>query len=175
MPTAPPNEFAPAAAGTAMVSLGQDTWFGTANPQGGRVFHSRDGGTTWSVATTPVRRSHDAGIFSLAFRDASVGLAVGGDQKKVDTAVDAAARTIDGGRMWTLVGPEAPAGLRSGSAWLGDTALAVGPTGSDVSTDGGQTWRLFDTGYFHVASTQDGTCWASGAHGTVGRLLVSQH
>jgi photosystem II stability/assembly factor-like uncharacterized protein len=174
MPPASPNEFALPAAGTAMVSRGHDAWFGTGNPQGARVFRSPDGGTTWSVATTPVRRGHDVGIFSLAFRDSSVGLAVGGDQKKLDTAVNAAARTVDGGQTWTLVGPEAPAGLRTGSAWLGDTALAVGPTGSDVSTDGGQTWRLFDTGFFvHVASTQDGTCWASGEKGTVARLVVS--
>jgi hypothetical protein len=66
--------------------------------------------------------------------------------------------------------------LRTGSAWLGQTALAVGPTGSDVSTDGGQTWQLFDTGSFvHVDSTQDGTCWAAGVRGTVARLVVSHH
>jgi hypothetical protein len=60
-----------------------------------------------------------------------------------------------------------------GCAWLGDTALAVGLTGSDVSTDSGQTWQLFDTGSFvHVDSTQDGTCWASGTGGTVARLVV---
>jgi photosystem II stability/assembly factor-like uncharacterized protein len=176
MPPAPPNEVAFAAAGSAMVSLGQDTWFGTGNEHACRVFHSHDGGTTWSVATTPVQGGHDRGIFSLAFRDSSVGLAVGGDNKKVDTAVDAAARTVDGGQTWTLVSPEAPAGFRVGSAWLGDTALAVGLTGSDVSTDGGQTWTLFDTGSIvHVDCTQDGTCWASGTHGTIARLVVSQH
>ena len=66
--------------------------------------------------------------------------------------------------------------MRTGSAWLGQTALAVGPTGSDVSTDGGQTWQLFDTGSFvHVDSTQDGTCWAAGVRGTVARLVVSHH
>lgn len=45
-----------------------------------------------------------------------------------------------------------------------------------MSTDGGQTWQLFDTGSFvHVDSTQDGTCWASGAQGMVARLVVPNH
>ena len=58
-----------------------------------------------------------------------------------------------------------PAGYRSGSAWVTGThatVLAVGPTGSDVSVDGGRSWTAFDAGSFDsVECTNDGACWAS--------------
>jgi len=47
----------------------------------------------------------------------------------------------------------------------------VGPSGSDVSTDGGRTWSTFDTESFDsVECTHDGACWASGEQGRVGVL-----
>jgi hypothetical protein len=54
-------------------------------------------------------------------------------------------------------------------------ALAVGPTGSDVSYDGGRTWARFDTGSFDAVAcaaggSWDGGCWASGENGRVARL-----
>jgi len=178
MPPALPHEFGFAFGGTELVTLGNNAWFGTGIGREARVFHSADGGITWSAATTPIRTDNNSGIFSLAFRDSSTGLAVGGDLSALGAAVDAAALTSDGGTSWTLAGNPAPAGWRSGSAWvpsLRQTAIAVGTTGSDVSTDGGQTWRSFDTGsFYHVDCGRDGSCWASGAHGMVARLLVSQ-
>jgi len=50
-------------------------------------------------------------------------------------------------------------------------ALTVGPTGSDVSFDGGRTWKAFDSGSFDaVLCAQDGACWASGEQGRVAKL-----
>lgn len=46
-------------------------------------------------------------------------------------------------------------------------ALAVGPTGTDLTTDGGRT---LDTGsYDSVDCTPDLACWASGEQGRVAR------
>lgn len=79
-----------------------------------------------------------------------------------------AALTRDGA-SWRSGG--VPAGYRSGVAWLGDALIAVGPTGSDLSVDGGSTWTRFDTTrYDAVVCTGDGACWASGPRGTVVRL-----
>ena len=51
------------------------------------------------------------------------------------------------------------------------TTVAVGLTGSDISRDGGRTWRTFDTGSFDtVACAKDGSCWASGDLGRLARL-----
>ena len=148
MPAALPGEFAFAASGTCLVAgPGRNARFATGGASEARVFHSRNGGRTWSVATTPVRSTAAGGIFSLAFRNAQRGLAIGGDFTTPDEAVDALALTDDGGKTWRLVEEGAPDGYRSGSAWvpgLPRTAIGVGPTGSDVTTDGGKTWTLFD-------------------------------
>jgi photosystem II stability/assembly factor-like uncharacterized protein len=140
MPPALPGEFAFAASGTCLVTgPGSNAWFATGGSTEARVFHSTDGGLTWSVASTPIRSDANSGIFSLAFADAQQGLAVGGDFTQPDVAIDALALTSDGGETWTLV-EDPPDGYRSGSTWVTPSdlvAIVVGPTGSDVTTDGG--------------------------------------
>jgi hypothetical protein len=88
-------------------------------------------------------------------------------------APDAAAASKDAGQSWRGATSE-PGEYRSGAAWVphtGGTALAVGPTGSDISYDRGFTWHRFDTGSFDaVACAPGGACWASGEQGRVGRL-----
>jgi hypothetical protein len=68
-----------------------------------------------------------------------------------------------------------PGEYRSGVAWtrLPTVAIAVGPTGSDITYDAGRTWHRFDSGSLHgVQCTKDGACWASGAGGRVARLTL---
>ena len=49
--------------------------------------------------------------------------------------------------------------------------IAVGPTGTNVSFDGGLTWKSVRNGAFDaVECTGDGACWASGPEGRVGLL-----
>jgi hypothetical protein len=71
-----------------------------------------------------------------------------------------------------------PSGYRSGSAWLPgqrDVAVAVGPSGSDVTVDAGRTWSSFDLGSFDsVECANDGSCWASGEQGRAGTLAVGR-
>jgi hypothetical protein len=118
-----------------------------------------------------------AGIFSVRFQDRRTGIVVGGDFLKPDDGTDTAAWSNDGGATWTRADVPPP-GYRSGSAWLTherDVALAVGPTGSDVTTDAGRTWSTFDTGSFDsVECANDGSCWASGERGRVAKLVVSR-
>lgn len=65
-PPALAGEGAFAASGTSIVTLGKsEVWFGTGGVEGARVFHSEDGGATWSVTKTPIRNdAAAAGIFS---------------------------------------------------------------------------------------------------------------
>ncbi len=174
MPAARPGEFAFAASGTCLsAGVGGRTYLASGGVDPARLFTSTDHGRTWTVADSPVAGGASAGIFSVSFRDARRGVIVGGDFADAEGAVDNSAWTDDGGATWTK-STSNPSGYRSGSAWVPRTArtvLAVGPSGSDVSTDGGRTWATFDTGSFDsVECTADGACWASGAQGRVGVL-----
>jgi len=188
IPDALTGEFGFAASGTCATAAGEDAWFATGGAEEARVFRSGDRGLTWDVSATPVQSTESGGIFSVDFRTAKLGIAIGGDFALPDEAVDALARTTDGGVTWELVDEaEAPAGYRSGSAWFADkrgdersmisadqkSVLAVGPTGSDVSLDRGKTWEPFDDGSFHsVECVQDATvCWASGETGRIAKLV----
>ncbi len=78
------------------------------------------------------------------------GIAVGGDHRAGRASPRAAATSGDGGRTWTAAATPSPA-HRSGVTWLPHSraaALAVGPTGTDLTTDGGRTWRTLDTGSY---------------------------
>jgi photosystem II stability/assembly factor-like uncharacterized protein len=149
-------------------------WLATGGGAHARVLHSADRGLTWTAADTPIPAGDPArGVFALAFRDRTHGLAVGGDYRADQASPQAAALTPDGGRTWTPADQPPPA-YRSGVTWLPHSrtaALAVGPTGTDLTTDGGRTWRTVDTGsYDTVDCTPDLACWASGEKGRVARL-----
>jgi hypothetical protein len=119
-------------------------------------------------------------VFSQAFRDRRHGVAVGGDFEHEDVGTDASAWTR-GGRQW--VGGGVLGGYRSGADWArlsrsgrhawhaARLVLAVGPSGSDVSRNGGRTWRTFsDTGFHAVVCVRQHVCWASGTDGRVATL-----
>ncbi|NBE56308.1 WD40/YVTN/BNR-like repeat-containing protein [Streptomyces boluensis] len=175
MPPAEEGEAGFAASGQCLVSAGpRDVWLATGGGAHARVLHSGDRGRTWTAATTPIPAGDPArGVFALAFRDRTHGLAVGGDYRPDQASPHAAARSTDGGRGWTESTAPPPA-YRSGVAWLPHSAsgaLAVGPTGTDLTRDAGRTWRTVDRGsYDSVDCAPDGGCWASGEQGRVARL-----
>jgi photosystem II stability/assembly factor-like uncharacterized protein len=165
-PSANKGEGAFAASGTCVFTRGtREAWFGTGGVGGGRVFHSEDGGQTWSVAKTPIRHdSASAGIFSLSFYDALHGVAVGGDYMKPDESVGNVAITEDGGRTWIAPNGPGPRGYRS--AVSGN--MAAGPSGIDESKDRGRSWtNATDEGYNAVDSG-----WAVGSNGRIAVLMT---
>lgn len=171
MPAAEAGEFGFAASGTCLQSDHKgNLYLGSGGVDPARIFKSSNGGRTWRVQDSPVAGAAAGGIFSLSFGSARGGVAVGGDYTDPTAAHRNAAWTSNRGRTWhpgTGLG-----GYRSGSDWLRDglrTVLAVGPTGSDVSTDGGRTYRTFDTGSFDSVECVAGGCFASGEQG---RLAV---
>ncbi|KJK48777.1 WD40/YVTN/BNR-like repeat-containing protein [Streptomyces sp. NRRL F-4428] len=175
MPEALPGEAGFAASGQCLVSSGpRDVWLATGGGASARVLHSADRGRTWRVAESTVPAGDPArGVFALAFRDRTSGLAVGGDYRTGQASPQAAAVSSDGGRSWRQAATPPPA-YRSGAAWYPysrGTALAVGPTGTDVTTDGGRNWRPLDSGSFDtVDCAADRGCWAAGEKGRVARL-----
>jgi photosystem II stability/assembly factor-like uncharacterized protein len=174
VPPALAGEFAFAASGTCIATASdRDVWFATGGGATARVFRSSDRGSTWTATDTAVPSGPSAGIYSLAFRDPMHGVAVGGDFTVPFAAPDGAAFSQDGGQTWKTA-DVTPGEYRSGVAWtlLPFVALAVGPTGSDITYDAGRTWHRFDTGSLHaVQCARDGACWASGANGRIARLV----
>ncbi|MGW0748790.1 WD40/YVTN/BNR-like repeat-containing protein [Streptomyces sp. NPDC002587] len=175
MPAALPGEAGFAASGQCLVSAGpRDVWLATGGGATARVLHSADRGLTWRAAESAVPAGDPArGVFALAFRDRTRGIAVGGDYRAGQASPQAAAVSSDGGRTWRQAAAP-PTAYRSGAAWYpysGGTALAVGPTGTDVTVDGGHSWRPLDAGSFDtVDCAADTGCWASGEKGRVARL-----
>ncbi|WSJ91001.1 oxidoreductase [Streptomyces sp. NBC_01304] len=175
MPAAQEGEASFAASGQCLVSAGsKDVWLATGGAAHARVLHSGDRGLTWTATDSPIPAGDPArGVFAVAFRDRTHGLAVGGDYRADQASPDAAAVSDDGGRTWDLAAQPPPA-YRSGVTWFPHSksvALAVGPTGTDVTTNGGRTWKTVDTGsYDTVDCTKDFGCWASGEKGRIARL-----
>jgi photosystem II stability/assembly factor-like uncharacterized protein len=175
MPAALTGEFAFAASGQCIRITGHEAWIASGGGAAARVYHSHDRGLHWTVSTTPLTSNGSSGVFAIDFRDPHRGIAVGGDFRAPANGSHALARTRDGGRTWTEPST-APAGYRSGIAFhpfFSTVAIAVGPTGSDITLDAGQHWHQFDTGTFDtVTCTHDGSCWASGEQGRVGILKL---
>lgn len=168
MPPAEKDEAAFAASGRCLVVSGaKDAWICTGGGAA-RVFRSRDGGFTWSVASTPLApKAASAGLFGLFVAGPRDALAVGGDYAKPSEPGDVL-RTRDGGLTWPLLFH--PAGLREAALRTKGGFLLVGPSGTDVSNDEGKTWTtVANPGALHTAATAGGTIWAVGDNGLIAR------
>lgn len=172
LPRALPGEGAYAASGTNVAVIDDRVWIGTT---ASRILRSSDGGRSWSIAQTQIPAGPSAGIFSIAFRDASQGIVVGGDYKKEHEAIDNGAATADGGRTWTPV--KGLSGYRSAVTYVpksNGTIVAVGPSGADVSLNGGRTWNAEPEQRFHAIAfaPQSNVGWAVGESGRIARLRM---
>lgn len=166
MPPALVDEGAFAASGTCLITHGETgAWFVTGGPNGPRVFHSTDRGKTWAVRGSPLAsKSKSAGLFGIAFRDATNGVIVGGDHLKPGEEGANGAVTTDGGKTWVV----AKLPFRSGVVWAGDRWVTVGTSGADVSTDG-KVWRLLDDRNYNSVGFAGGVGWAVGPDGRVAK------
>lgn len=176
IPPALDGEFEFAASGQCVTTSGpRDAWLATGGGATARVLHSADRGRTWTVSDTPLRSGPSAGVFAVAFRTPRQGIAVGGDFQNPTDGTHNLALTADGGRTWREP-VNSPAGYRSAVTYhpfLPAVLFAVGPTGSDVSVDGGRRWHQFDAGSFDTIDCgRDGACFASGEKGRVATLRL---
>jgi photosystem II stability/assembly factor-like uncharacterized protein len=173
LPAPLPGEAAFAASNSALV-VGPEgrAWFVTGGAARARVYQTEDAGAHWAVADLPITAGNaSSGAFSLAFRDAQHGLAVGGDFAAPDSSRPNVARTDDGGRTWQVADsartvPYVSAVVAAG----GDTAVATGPRGTFVSTDWGEHWRRVDEVAYNAVTIARGRVVLVGPKGAAGVL-----
>ncbi len=172
MPSAKTGEAAFAASGTCLITQGKNNIFLISGGNDARVFRSENRGKTWSVSDTPIiKGTAGSGIFSIAMFDKKRGIIVGGNYEKPDEINNNLAFTTDGGKTWNL--SKGLNGYRSGVAFISkDTLIAVGSSGSDLSNDGGKTWKNLDKENYNAVKGNSYVFWAIGANGLVAKYEV---
>jgi len=172
MPAALPGEGAYAASNTCLQLSGEKIFFGTGGPAA-RVFRSQDSGHSWIVAETPIAHGNaSSGIFSISrLRGEEMVFIVGGDYQAPNLASASAAYSLDGGQTWQLSKLQ-PGGFRSGAASNSLSIYAVGPSGEDISLDGGVRWKRTDSLNLNAVVILDiFNGWGVGPNGTIARFL----
>nr|NQU92834.1 oxidoreductase [Bacteroidota bacterium] len=173
IPESLPSEGGFAASGTCIVGDGkQNAWLGTGGDSA-RVYRTLNRGKIWSVSNTPILCGGQMkGIYSLSFKNATDGIAVGGEWN-IAEPMKSKAYTNDGGRTWTL--GRGTDSYCSGSAYLkNDIYLACGQSGIDITYDGGKTWeKINDLHLYGMAFFPDGvTGFGTGPGGRIVKLVL---
>jgi len=173
LPAAAEGEAAFAASATSIISDGNELWLGTGGTESNLHF-SKDMGASWEKYRSPfVQGESSQGIFSLTSMGGGEIVGVGGDYLNESMVESISGIFVSSRKEW--ISPQkGPGGYRSGvvyfpkEKWL----IAVGPAGSDYSTDAGMTWQPISEDGFHSVKMghADGSVWASGAKGKIAKL-----
>lgn len=160
-----------AASGTCIITRGKSEVYLVTGGSAANVFSSYNRGQSWHFANSPIISGMPStGIFSIAMRDSRNGVIVGGNYEKPNEINNNLAFTTDGGKTWNL--SKGLNGYRSGVAYIDKkTIIAVGSSGSDISNDGGKSWKNLDKeNYNAVTSKGKKAIWAVGANGLVSKF-----
>lgn len=173
MPAAVDGEGAFAASNSCITVNGnQNVWFVTGGTAA-RVFHSMDGGNSWTVgASAIVHGAASQGIFSVAFRDASHGVIAGGDYKRPEQGGNNLASTDDGGKTWKPAALTQTGFVSAISYVDGTSVVAVGYRVTALLSDHSDNWRRVTDIRLNVIESRDGVTYAAGPNGAVGKLLI---
>ncbi len=129
---------------------------------------------SWTVRelTDMIQGEPSQGVFAVTAFPGGGLVLVGGDYLKPENRVGNALLVLSEATISTS---EGPSGYRSGVAYLQDKGwvVAVGPGGSDYSTDGAHSWQPFSQTGFHAVKAAPGgkVLWASGGQGRFGKLV----
>lgn len=116
-----------------------------------RLWVSENKGDTWLAISPPVVQGEPTtGIYSLDVEGQTLNL-VGGDYKNPPHAIDHNLHSNDFGVTW-VTPASTTRGYRECVEFIsGNTWIATGPTGTDITQDDGINWKpLSDTEGFHV-------------------------
>ena len=177
LPPALPGEGSFASSGTCVAASGSGSaMVGLGNTSRTRVLRTTDRGGSWAVGDVPIASGEAAGIGSVVMLDSVRALVFGGEFARPAARGSYVARTVDGGRTWIPGGLPTFAGAVYGAALVpggGESVVAVGPGGADLSRDGGRSWTSLDTvTYWSVDIASPGAGWMVGPAGRIVRLRI---
>lgn len=175
LPAVVEGEYGFAASGSHITVQGDHVWIGTGGKVA-RIFHSADKGATWEVTDSPVLQgAASQGIFSVAFTDSGLGLAVGGDYTDEKSAgTKNIIYSHDYGQTWSVYSQQAMP-FRSAVRFVNNTILITGPSGSEYSVDKGHSWMKISGVGFHTLDVgKDGVVWAAGSGGRIGKIVIDK-
>jgi photosystem II stability/assembly factor-like uncharacterized protein len=174
LPDAVPGEAAFAASASSMVADATGLVFATGGTVS-RLHRYTFASQSWGVRelTDMLQGQPSQGVFALTALPGAGGLVlVGGDYLKPDYRIANALLVL--GEV-SIANSEGPGGYRSGVAYFPEKGwvVAVGPGGSDYSSNGAHSWQpLSKTGYHAVkAAPRGNVLWASGSQGRLGKLV----
>lgn len=165
-----------AASGTAIRCTRRATVVIATGGKTSRLWRSDSKGEKWESWPVPVIQGESStGIFSLAIGAGKNLVVVGGDYLRDTLNTDHVFYSIDDGRTWNK--PQvATRGYRECVEYVTkDILIATGPTGTDVSLDGGRSWQPeSDEPLFHVVrKAREGDLLViAGGKGKIGVLKV---
>ncbi|MBN1562047.1 T9SS type A sorting domain-containing protein [candidate division KSB1 bacterium] len=152
------------------------TAYGKKNGQPLRAYRSSDRGQTWSVSEMPFPLDGTVrGVTTLIFQDSLIGFAgLGGSGARARG--ENLAKTIDGGKTWTLITPFI-SGLRMNTLCFvpgTNFGIMVASTtaGLICSPDGGESWQKLDSDKFYGISFVSPTCgWGTTDYRMIGKFI----
>jgi len=178
------GEAAFAASNSCLLVDSKDSfWFGTGGSgPAGLVHrfeaHSDPAQAMFNTSDIPMMQSNaSSGVFSIAFDTSKKTMvAVGGDYQKTELPQEHIAindNPMSKSQNWRVPDGASPRGFRSAVTYAAKYKLpwiAVGPSGSDWSSDGNSWTPLSNIGFHALSVGNDGSVWASGSQGRVARL-----
>lgn len=175
LPVAQEGEAGFAASASSLIAVGDYLWLGSGGSFS-HVYFSPDRGLSWSRYPSPlVQGESSQGIFSMVALGSEHILVVGGDYLQEDSQEGNLGIFNVADKQWEPTGSYPPDGYRSGVAYDSGAKylITVGPSGTDISWDGGKTWEFFSEEGFHAVSLSRDLrrMWASGSSGKIGYLI----
>ena len=174
LPDAVQGEAAFAASSSSMLADSEGLVFATGGTVA-RLHRYTFASQSWGVRelTDMLQGEPSQGVFAATSLPGAEGLVlVGGDYLKPDYRIANALLVV--GEVTTSTS-EGPNGYRSGVAYFQNKGwvVAVGPGGSDFSSNGGHSWQPFSTTGYHAVKAVPGgkALWASGGQGRLGKLV----
>jgi photosystem II stability/assembly factor-like uncharacterized protein len=168
-PEALEGEAAFAASGQVLVVDGMRGAWIASGGRHARLHRTNDRGATWTTIDTPIRAGGTStGMFGVT-PAAKTLLVVGGDYTQDDSTRANAAVFLPGRKEW-VTPTRTTGGFRSSVAAGrgGRLAIATGQAGTDLTEDGGRSWRPFDpTGFHAVRASPNAVFYAAGSDGRV--------